>query len=272
MEDTSAKNGWQPSTAIADDLEALYAQSEIEKTKFAEKLAKKPQRKRKHGALDTAVPAVVGDGGSGTTNLPRTRRSCRIAESAPKPEGSTRASVEPRSRDSTNDPAGDEVSTLPTTDIAVMGSSEAVGSPGSKRCRTNIVTPTSRPETLAMNDAAYGRGNAHLAAMRQNDGSSPIGFLESSEVHNTLAPTLPSHHISSFAITSAPPTLPPIPHGSPTSECANCHCSRSTRWRTSKLEIGWKIYWACYSYEGKHQKHRPLRLEDIHKERRTLYS
>ncbi|KAJ7912746.1 hypothetical protein B0H13DRAFT_2006005 [Mycena leptocephala] len=212
MEDTSAKNGvqhWQPSTAIANDLEALYAQSEIEKTKFAEKLVKKHPRKRKHGVLDTSEsvglpPAIAEDSDSREqiTNFLRTRRSRRIAESATEPEASAMALVEPRPGPRSRDSACAHNET--DSAVAVIGGSEALASRGSKRCR---VSSTSRPsETVLMNDAFYvGRGNASGAvsfgesgqtadgsgntngeqrsgipflhpSMPQNDGSTPIGF------------------------------------------------------------------------------------------------
>ncbi|KAJ7913954.1 hypothetical protein B0H13DRAFT_2003539 [Mycena leptocephala] len=277
-------------TAIADDLEALYMQAEIEKTKLAEKLVKKHPRKRKHGVLDTAVglpPAIAEDSDSReqSTNLPRTRRSRRIAESATEPEASAMALVEPRPGPRSRDSACAHNET--DSAVAVIGGSEAFkASRGSKRRR---VSSTSRPETMSTNDALYvdGRGNAPGAvsfdesgqtangsgdtngeqsgtpflhpSMPQNDGSTPIGFSGSP----------PFGGIFAWRLVHQPATRRPrlcIPPSGITG-CAHCHSSTSTSWYKSKLEIGQDVCEPCYRYEIRHQRRRPLELEGKRKKR-----
>ncbi|KAJ7912744.1 hypothetical protein B0H13DRAFT_2326942 [Mycena leptocephala] len=259
MEDTSEKNGvqhWQPSTAVADDLEALYAQAEIEK--LAEN---KHPRKRKYGVLDTAVglpPAIAEDSDSQQCTNPRIRCSRRIAESATKPGGCTMALVEPRSgrRSRGSAYAHNE------TDVAVMGGPETLASRRSKR-GVNASRAASLDES---GQTADGSGNTneeqnsgtpflHIS-MPQNDGPTSIGFspfggipvfggsrapvatvdLEPSESHNALASSALVDHISPFPLATA--SIPPTPPRNPRfrrakyamlATCTNAASPTSTR-------------------------------------------
>jgi hypothetical protein len=290
MEDTNEKNGvqhWQPSTAVADDLEALYAQAEIEK--LAEN---KHPRKRKHGVLDTVVglPPVIAEAQQSTN--PRIRRSCRIAEPATEPAASTMALFEPRPGPRSRDSA----CAHNETDVAVMGGSETLASRRSKR-EVNASRAASLDES---GQTADGSGNTneeqnsgtpfiHLS-MPQKDGPTPIGFspfggipvfggsrapvatvdLEPSESHNALASSALVDHISPspFPTASVPATLPPITRSLTTSECVNCRRGTSSGWYRSKLQIG-IICKTCYNYEERLQRPRPLELEMRRRKRKS---